>query len=347
MAKEKTKVGRTTRAKAGTFEVRDTASPPPLLFGPVPRIESAFSTSSRVIFHEGDALTFLRTLPSKVVRLVVTSPPYNIGKEYEKAKTLDEYLSEQARVIDELVRTLADDGSICWEVGNYVDRGAVVPLDILFYPLFKEHGLTLRNRIVWRFGHGLHASRRFSGRYETILWFTKGDRYVFNLDAVRVASKYPGKTYYKGPKRGQPSGNPMGKNPSDVWEVVSSDWENEWWEIPNVKANHPEKTVHPCQFPVELVERCVLALTNPGDWVLDPYAGVGSALVAALLHDRRTMGCDIGQAYVRVGRQRIHDLYRGRLKTRPLGQPIYQPSGREKVARRPSQAPTLAMDGRG
>jgi len=99
MAKEKAKLGRTTRAKADTFEVRDAASPPPLLFGPVPRIESAFSTSSRVIFHEGDALTFLRTLPSKLVRLIVTSPPYNIGKEYEKAKALDEYLSEQARAI--------------------------------------------------------------------------------------------------------------------------------------------------------------------------------------------------------------------------------------------------------
>jgi len=344
MSKAKTARSRTSRPKARSFEVRDARPVPSLLFGPAPRIQSAFSTSARAILHEGDALAFLRTLPSNLVRLVITSPPYNIGKEYEKAKDLDEYLSAQARMIDELVRVVADDGSICWEVGNYVDRGAVTPLDILFYPLFRQRGLTLRNRIVWRFGHGLHASRRFSGRYETILWFTKGDRYVFNLDKVRIPSKYPGKTYYKGPKRGLPSGNPMGKNPSDVWEVVSSDWEKEWWEIPNVKANHPEKTIHPCQFPVELVERCVLALTKPADWVLDPYAGVGSALIAGLMHDRRVIGCEIVPAYAALARQRVRDLYAGQLRVRPLGRPIYQPTGHEKVCRRPKESPTLAMD---
>ena len=129
---------------------------------------------------------------------------------------------------------------------------------------FKGFGLKLRNRIIWRFNHGLHCKKRFSGRYETILWFTKNDEYVFNLDPVRVPSKYPGKRHFKGPKRGQLSGNPLGKNPSDIWDVVQQDWEDEVWDIPNVKANHPEKTEHPCQFPVELVQRCVLALTQPG-----------------------------------------------------------------------------------
>ena len=67
----------------------------------------------------------------------------------------------------------------------------------------------------------------------------------------------------------------MGKNPSDIWEIVLQDWENELWDIPNVKSNHPEKADHPCQYPVELVERCVLALSNKESWVLDPYSGVG------------------------------------------------------------------------
>jgi len=105
----------------------------------------------------------------------------------------------------------------------------------------KKYGLQLRNRIIWRFGHGLHASNSFSGRYKIILWFTKSDDYTFNLDAVRVPSKYSGKRYFKGPNKGQPSGNPLGKNPNDIWTTIHED-----------------------------------------DWILDPFAGVGSTVVAAL-----------------------------------------------------------------
>ncbi len=160
---------------------------------------------------------------------------------------------------------------------------------------------------MWHFRHGLHTSKRFSGRYETILWFTKSDHYTFNLDPVRVPSKYPGKLHYKGPNKGKPSGNPKGKNPSDVWEVVCNDWENELWDIPNVKSNHPEKTIHPCQYPVELAERCVLALTNEGDWVFDPYAGVGSSLIASLKHGRRAMGSEKEPEYVKIMQERIQE----------------------------------------
>ena len=166
-------------------------------------------------------------------------------------------------MINHCVRLLHPQGSICWQVGNYIDRGEIIPLDTILYPMFVAHRLHLRNRIVWHFGHGLHCSKRLSGRYETINWWTKGDTYTWNLDPIRIPSKYPGKRYFKGPKRGQLSGNPLGKNPSDVWS------------IPNVKNNHPEKTVHPCQFPVELVERLVLSMTDPDDTVFDPYMGVG------------------------------------------------------------------------
>jgi adenine-specific DNA-methyltransferase len=301
-----------------------------------PQIAGSFNEHDRIVLHQGDVLDFLPSVPSSTVSLIVTSPPYNIGKEYEQAKALDDYLAEQDAVIEELARVLADDGSICWEVGNYVDKGEIVPLDVLFYPLFKKRNLALRNRIIWRFGHGLHASRRFSGRYETILWFTKTRKYTFNLDAVRVPSKYPGKTNYKpGPNYGKPSGNPLGKNPSDVWEVVRADWESLLWDIPNVKSNHPEKTTHPCQFPIELVQRCVLALTETDDWVLDPYSGVGSALLAGLLLDRRVIGCELMPEYVEETKRRIHALYAGELKVRPVGRPIHQPSGREKVSQLP------------
>jgi DNA modification methylase len=301
------------------------------------KISEQFAKESCIIFHQGNALDFLCQLPDGIVQLVMTSPPYNLGKQYETKTSIQNYLNAQAQVIAELVRIVNETGSICWQVGNYVHNSEIFPLDIFYYDLFKQHGLYLRNRIIWYFGHGLHTQKRFSGRYETILWFTKTDNYVFNLDEVRVPSKYPGKRHYKGDKKGQLSGNPLGKNPSDVWEFLANEWDMQLWNIPNVKANHPEKTMHPCQFPIELVERCVLALTNEHDWVLDPYAGVASSLIGALRHNRKAMGVEKEAEYVEIGKQRILDLYNGYIKIRPLGKPVYQPTGREKIAQVPAE----------
>src|SRR3989344_4630624 len=272
-----------------------------------------FSASEKAVVYKGDCLALLKEVPNNKVRLVVTSPPYNIGKEYEKKLKLEKYIEQQASGISECVRVLADNGSICWQVGNYVDNGAIIPLDTILYPIFRDHGLKLRNRIIWHFEHGLHCSRRFSGRYETIIWFTKTDDYVFNLDPVRVPQKYPGKKHFKGPKAGQFSCNPLGKNPGDVWV------------IPNVKNNHVEKTPHPCQFPVELIERLILALTNPNDWVLDPFLGAGTAVAAAIRHNRRAVGAEIMSDYVKIAQERIRQAAQGKLKTRPMNRPVYDP----------------------
>ena len=271
-----------------------------------------------------DNLAFMRGLADDSMMLVVTSPPYNLGKAYERRSSLEGYVRTQARVVAECVRVLHPRGSLCWQVGNHVKDGEVFPLDVILYRVFKDHGLKLRNRIVWHFEHGLHCSKRLSGRYETVNWFTGGDDYVFNLDPIRVPSKYPDKRYFKGPRRGELSGNPMGKNPGDVWI------------FPNVKNNHVEKTVHPCQFPVELVERLVLALTRPGDGVLDPYMGVGSSIVAALMHGRAGYGCDVVPEYVDVARDRVHALRAGRLRTRPMGKPVYDPGKPDGGHRRAS-----------
>jgi len=307
------------------------------LFGSPKKIESRFSPDADIVLYHGEVRDFVATIPDNTVSLIITSPPYNLGKDYEDRVSVAKYLDTQAEVIAQLYRVLRSEGSLCWQVGNFVEDGEVYPLDILYYGIFKKLGLFLRNRIVWRFGHGLHASKRFSGRYETILWFTKSDRYVFNLDAVRVPSKYPGKRHFKGPNKGKPSGNPLGKNPSDVWEFLAQEWEETLWDIPNVKANHPEKTIHPCQYPVELVERCVLALTNEGDWVFDPYAGVGSSLIAAIMHQRRAMGSEKDAEYVEIAHDRLNAYFSGTLKLRPMGKPVYEPSGRERVAQIPDE----------
>lgn len=295
-------------------------------------------SSSQYQIRQGDCLDLLKQYNGVKFDLIITSPPYNIGKTYETKTTIEEYLSGQEEIIEELIKKLSPQGSLCWQVGNYVEHGEVFPLDVYYYHIFKKLGLKLRNRIMWYFGHGLHASNRFSGRYETILWFTKGDDYIFNLDDVRVPSKYPGKKHFKGPNKGKLSGNPLGKNPTDVWEVLANDWERGFWNIPNVKSNHPEKTEHPCQFPVELVERCVLALTNANSWVLDPFMGVGSSLIAAIKNGRNAIGFERDKTYCDIADERIDALRSGTLKTRPLTQPVYEPPEKPRGINRNNSA---------
>ena len=279
----------------------------------LPEISTVFAPRERIVVFPGDCLECLRAIPDATFQLVVTSPPYNLGKEYERRVHLDHYVEQQRQVIRECVRTLKPSGSICWEVGNYVDDGAIVPLDALLFPVFAELGLRCRNRIIWHFEHGLHCSRRFSGRYESVLWFTKSEQYFFDLNAVRVPQKYPGKKYFKGPKAGQYSCNPLGKNPGDLWV------------IPNVKSNHVEKTEHPCQFPVELIERLVLCLTRPDDWVFDPFLGTGTSVIAALRRERRGAGAELHPRYVAIAQKRIEDALNGTLPVRPMSRPVFDP----------------------
>jgi site-specific DNA-methyltransferase (adenine-specific)/adenine-specific DNA-methyltransferase len=306
-------------------------------------IETEYTDKSNIVLYHGDSKKFVKEIPEKIISLVITSPPYNLGKIYENSTSIDSYLEEQAKLIQELYRVLKDDGSICWQVGNFIKDGEVYPLDILYYPIFKKLGFHLRNRIIWYFGHGLHASKRFSGRYETILWFSKTNKYKFNLDPVRIPAKYPGKRHFKGGNIGKPSGNPLGKNPADVWEFLAKEWDELLWDIPNVKSNHPEKTIHPCQYPIELVERCVLAMTDVGDWVFDPYAGVGTSLIAAIMHDRRAMGSEKEEDYINIAKERISNYRNGSLKIRPLGKPVHQPTGNEKVSQIPEEWRTSAQ----
>lgn len=280
------------------------------------------SPSSKLL-HQ-DAFDFLASLKPGSVDLIVSSPPYCMGKEYEKSLDIEDFIAAHEALAPLLARALKRGGSLCWQVGHHVQNGIVTPLDAIVYPIFAtQKGLFLRNRIVWTFGHGVHASKRFSGRHETILWFTKGRRYHFNLDAVRVPQKYPGKLHYKGDKKGELSGNPKGKNPSDVWE------------IPNVKANHVEKTNHPCQFPVALVQRLVRALCPQSGLIVDPFMGSGTSAFTAALEGRSFSGCDIKAGYVSAARQRVTEATKGKAKYRPLERPIHVPKPTDSVAIRP------------
>ena len=290
------------------------------------KIHRTWKRAQRFTIFPGDCADLIRSLPDESVDLVMTSPPYCIGKAYEDKTQAEDFVKNHNAILPEILRVTRVGGSICWQVGSHVHDNIVVPLDAIVYSSFsKSDQLQLRNRIVWTFGHGTHCTRRFSGRHETILWFTKGDDYHFELDAVRVPQKYPGKKHYKGRNRGKPSGNPLGKNPGDVWD------------IPNVKANHVEKTKHPCQFPVALAQRLIRALCPPNGLVVDPYIGSGSTGIAALVEGREFLGCDIEAKYVKIARERIRIFKDGYLKLRPLNQPVHVPSSRDSVARIPAQ----------
>jgi adenine-specific DNA-methyltransferase len=202
-------------------------------------------------------------------------------------------LAEQTVVLRECSRVLKSTGSLFWQVGAFSDRGMLIPLDIRFFPILESCGLIPRNRMIWARQHGLHAQKKFSCRHETILWFTKSNNYTFNLDAIRVPQKYQNKKHYRGNRKGEMSCNPDGKNPGDIWLFR------------NVKHNHEEQTIHPCQFPEDLVARIILATTNKSDIVFDPYIGSGTVAVVAKDYSRHFMGTEIELKYHQVALRRL------------------------------------------
>jgi adenine-specific DNA-methyltransferase len=279
---------------------------------------------AEAVLAEADAASFIAGLGMESIDLLITSPPYCIGKEYDRSTLTSHFAREIGAVLQVTVPALKDGASLCWQVGYHVEEGVITPLDYLVMLAASDFPeIRLRNRIVWTFGHGMHAQRRFSGRHETVLWFSKGDNFRFNLDPVRVPQKYPGKKAYKGPKKGELSGNPLGKNPGDVWE------------IPNVNARHVEKTAHPCQFPVALVSRFIKALTIAGDNVVDPFLGSGTTAVASLIEGRNFAGCDIEAKYVALAADRLEALSKNKLPVRG-DKPVRSPRATEAVSRIPS-----------
>ena len=295
------------------------------------RLFKSFNEKHQLSLYHGDCLKFLKTIPDEAVDLIITSPPYCMGKAYEDPQDdIETFKQQHLKIFPEIYRVLKVGGSVCWQVGYHVSTSCVVPLDYLVYDVFSQKSsqfpipFVLRNRIIWTFGHGLNSTNRFSGRLEVILWFTKGSPKCFNLDMVRVPQKYPGKRSYKGPNKGMLSGNPLGKNPSDVWD------------IPNVKSKHPEKTEHPCQFPVAIPQRFIRALTDKNDLVLDPFMGSGTSGVASVLEQRRFAGAEIQDLYYQIAQQRINDAILGKAKIRE-DKPVALPNKRDSVAKLPAE----------
>lgn len=300
-------------------------------------IKDLFHNHSRSYLFHGDCFKLLKSLPDESVDLIITSPPYCMKKAYENIKDdIHTFEEHQKNIIPDIYRVLKNGGSVCWQVGYHVAASCAIPLDYYIYKIFSEYTiqfqvpLILRNRIIWTFGHGLNATQRFSGRHETIMWFTKGNDYNFNLDDIRIPQKYPGKRSYKGKNKGEFSGNPLGKNPSDVWD------------IPNVKANHIEKTVHPCQFPIAIPKRFIKALTSKDSIVLDPFMGSGTSGAAAIMEGRYFIGAEIMNEYFALAETRIDLAARGELKYRE-DIPTYEPDPKTEVAKLPEEFKRIRM----
>jgi len=254
----------------------------------------------------GDAFELIKGIPDGSVDLVLTSPPYGIGKEYERrSKTLEKYMSIFRPMCAECVRVLKPTGAVCWQVGNWISKTEetgryIVPLDAPYFEAFAKLGMTLRNRIIW-----IHRTTAYNGSkkiftpsHETILWMTKSDDYSFNLTGnVLIRQKDPAKIYhaFRGGRPVVRKAIPEGIDPGDVWDIPFG-------------SNSAERWDHPAQFPEALARRAVDCFSNPGDLVLDPFAGVGTTLKVAKDLGRQHIGFEKEPHYYNQAVLRINGI---------------------------------------
>lgn len=249
-----------------------------------------------VLLYNIDCIEALKKLEGHVeFNLTVTSPPYNIGKEYEKIKPVNEYINWSKDWMSRVYKTTAPTGSFWLNIGYMPikGKGKAVPLS---YLLWDKNDFFFIQEVVWHYGAGVASRKSLSPRNEKILWFVKNEQtYTFNLDSIRNPNvKYPNQK-----KNGKLKVNPLGKNPSDVWD------------IPKVtsgrKRQSPERTKHPAQTPIELFKRIILASSNKGDLILDPFVGSGTTCVAAKATNRKSIGFDINSEYLDIAIKRLNE----------------------------------------
>lgn len=265
----------------------------------------AFSKDGVLIYCD-DAIKAMEKLPGGIVDLTITSPPYNIGKEYENILPLDSYIEWTRKWIEQVYRLTSPSGAFWLNLGyiSLPQRAKAIPLP---YLLWERIPFYLIQEIVWNYGAGVSTKLSFAPRNEKFLWYVKNpEHYTFNLDDVRDPNvKYPNQK-----KNGKIRVNPIGKNPSDVWQIPKVTT----GEGMNGRRASPERTTHPAQFPIAVIDRIMKACSNRGDVILDPFIGSGTTAEVAINNDRLVVGFEINEAYVDVASQRISKY----LKTKEL-----------------------------
>ena len=246
---------------------------------------------------QGDALLELPNLESQTFDLIIADPPYNLGKDYgnnRDKKGFDDYMNFSRNWLSEAYRLLKPHGTI------YVFMGFRF-IAYLYRILERELGMFFNSWIVWHYTQGIGKTKGFSPRHDDILIFTKSKDFVFNLDAVRVPQKY----YRK-------RNNMRGANPGDVWEFS------------HVHYCNANRQAHPTQKPEGLIERMVLASSNPEESVLDPFSGSGTTLRVCQQLQRMCTGIELNPNYVKMSQERLQVEFTGfdsvdpRMKRVPL-----------------------------
>lgn len=263
-----------------------------------------YSTEDDGLFYQayqGDSLNLEDVVDEDSVDLVVTSPPYNIGKEYEEVMKLDNYLEFMQMWMEKAEGAIKDDGSFWLNIGfrKESDGRQYVPWEYEVYPIIRDKmELSLVQQVIWHYKAGVNCKHRFSPRKETWLYCVADlNDYTFNLDDVRVPAKYPNQK-----KNGELKVNPKGKNPGDVWD------------IPKVTSGKgrasPERTDHPAQYPEEVIERIIEVSSNPGDVVLDPFLGSGTTMKVARDLGRSCIGIELDSEYLdKIVQERVFTGY--------------------------------------
>lgn len=246
-----------------------------------------------VLVYRGDCVELLSKLPADSIQLTVTSPPYNIGKEYETPLPLDQYLDWCSSWIDRIHSATTPSGAFWLNLGylQVPGRGRAVPIP---YLLWDRIQFFLMQEIVWTYGAGVAGRKAFSPRNEKFLWYVKDqDAYMFDLDAVRDPDvKYPNQK-----KNGKLRCNPLGKNPGDVWAIPKI--------TSGTDRSSPERTDHPAQFPLRVIDRIIRACSAPGDVILDPFLGSGTTAEAAIRAGRQVVGFEISPRYLDIAVRRL------------------------------------------
>ncbi|MCP4359785.1 MAG: site-specific DNA-methyltransferase [Chloroflexi bacterium] len=245
------------------------------------------------LIYNIDCLAALPKICGTVFDLTVTSPPYNIGKEYEKRRPLEDYINWCQKWISEIHRVTQLHGSFWLNLGylSVPNKAKAIPIP---YLLWDRVPFFLIQEIIWNYGAGVAGRKFYSPRNEKFLWYVKNEsNYTFNLDAVRDPNvKYPNQK-----KNGKIKVNPLGKNPTDVWQ------------FPKVTSgknrSSKERTPHPAQFPKAVIERIIKASSNEGDIILDPFIGSGTTASVAIELNRKVIGFEIHQSYCDIIESRI------------------------------------------
>ncbi len=246
-----------------------------------------------VLLYEGDCLDLLRRMPPGIVDLAVTSPPYNIGKEYEVKRDVAEYIDWCDDWIAEIHRAAASSGAFWLNLGylSVPEKARAIPIA---YLLWDRIPFYLVQEVVWQYGAGVAARLAYSPRNEKFLWYVRNQHaFYFDLDAVRDPNiKYPNQF-----KNGKRKINLAGKNPGDVWS------------FPKVTSGRnrssTERTPHPAQFPMAVIDRIIKGCSRSDALVLDPFMGSGTTAEAAMRLGRPVVGIELNPAYIEIAARRL------------------------------------------